>query len=125
MKRTVLSAAALVLCLLALAACGKKETPQGTTASDAATEPTTEVTGEVLGVPTHADYGGETFSILTAGNVAHRDFTFDEQSSLPMDSAQYRRRARVEEDYKIRSSRRVCRGIPAARGPDSWKSAPQ
>ncbi len=102
MKRTVLYAAALALCITALSACGKGETPQGTTASDATTEPVTEVTSEALGVPTHADYGGETFSILTAGNVAHRDFTFDEQSALPMDSAQYRRRARVEEDYKVK-----------------------
>ena len=68
MKRTILYAAALALCITALTACGRDETPQGTTASDATTEPACEVTGEVLGVPTDADYGGETFSILTACN---------------------------------------------------------
>ncbi len=117
MKRTVLYAAALALCITALSACGKGETPQGTTASDATTEPVTEVTSEALGVPTHADYGGETFSILTAGNVAHRDFTFDEQSALPMDSAQYRRRARVEEDYKVKIEQTRMQGDSSGAGP--------
>ena len=117
MKRTILYAAALALCITALTACSRDETPQGTTASDATTEPATEVTGEVLGVPTHADYGGETFSILTAGNVAHRDFTFDEQSSLPLDSAQYRRRARVEEDYKVKIEQTRMQGYSSGAGP--------
>ena len=115
MKRKLICLAALALCLAALVGCGDKKQPV-TTSSDAA-ETSTEATGEVLGVPLYADYGGETFSILTAGNVAHRDFTFDEQSSLPLDSAQYRRRARVEEDYKVKIEQTRMQGYSSGAGP--------
>ena len=116
MKRNLLHLAALALCLTALIGCGDK-TPQDTAETTPASETSTAETAEALGVPTHADYGGETFSILTAGNVAHRDFTFDETSSLPMDSAQYRRRARVEEDYKVKIEQTRMQGYSSGAGP--------
>lgn len=86
---------ALVLCICVFASCGDGKEPSGTGDSGVATESGSEAE-EKLGVPETADYGGETFNILTAGNVAYEDFKFVEESSLQLDNAQYKRKALVE-----------------------------
>ncbi len=86
-----------ILCFL-LSACGEK-TPLPSGTVDISSD--TETPEERLGVPETADYGGETFRILTAGSVAYEDFTFDEESSLPLDSAQFKRKALVEQSYNV------------------------
>ena len=107
---------AICLCLPLFAACGQEGEP-ATSMSAEVTTSMTESTEEVLGVPASADYGGETFSILTAGNVAHRDFTFEEDSSTPLDVAQYRRKALVEENYKVDIEQTRMQGYSSGAGP--------
>lgn len=64
--------------MFSVVACGEK-TPLPSGTVDISSD--TETPEERLGVPETADYGGETFRILTAGSVAYEDFTFDEESS--------------------------------------------
>ena len=100
MKKQISALLAALLLAATLAACGDK-TPTVTTASAETSDPAS--TGEeTLGVPETADYGGEAFNILSAGNVAYADFTADENASTPLDSAQYRRKALVEQNYKVK-----------------------
>lgn len=61
----------------------------------------TTVDGEQLGVPTTADFGGEEFNILSSGNIACNDFDFEEESTLALDNAQYKRKRLVEQNYNI------------------------
>ena len=48
-------------------------------------------------------FNGRTFTILFGGNLANDDYIFDEDSDERVESAQYRRRAKLEEDLGIRS----------------------
>ena len=115
MKRFGTILCTLVL-LCALVACGDK-TPDSTTASSGDTEQTTVVTEEALGVPETADYGGEAFNILSAGSVAYNDFNFDEESSLALDNAQYKRKRLVEEKYKVEISEVIKQAYSSGGGP--------
>lgn len=115
MKRFGMILCTLVL-LCALVACGDK-TPDSTTASSGDTEQTTVVTEETLGVPETADYGGEAFNILSAGSVAYNDFNFDEESSLALDNAQYKRKRLVEEKYKVEISEVIKQAYSSGGGP--------
>ena len=102
LKRFIaLALAALMLCPL-FAACGDKTKPDTTSGSDVSDTTDTSELEETLGVPLTADYGGEDFNILTAGNVAYNDFAFEEDSAQPLASAQYKRKTKVQEDYKIK-----------------------
>lgn len=88
----------VVLSCILLAACGKTASPS-TDPIDFSSD--TEPLAESLGVPETVDYGGETFRILTAGSVAYEDFTFEEESALALDNAQYKRKALVEQQYRV------------------------
>ncbi len=90
----LLSLLALVSCL---AACGGEVTE--TTAAPNVS--VTEDSGETLGIPLTADYGNYTFNILTAGNQAFNEYEYEEETSLPLDNAQYKRKLKVEEDYNV------------------------
>lgn len=54
-----------------------------------------------LGVPTEMDYNGEAFYILSAGNMAHEDFTIEEESTLPLENARYKLVSLVEANYNV------------------------
>lgn len=47
-------------------------------------------------------FNGRTFTILFGGNLANDDYIFDEDSDERVESAQYRRRAKLEEDLGIK-----------------------
>ena len=105
-----------LLLLAAFAGCGDK-TPASTTASSDNSEQMTAQTGEALGVPETADYGGAAFNILSAGSVAYNDFDFDEESSLALDNAQYKRRRLVEENYKVEIHEDIKQAYSSGGGP--------
>ncbi len=112
---TALALAALMLCPM-FAACGEKDKPNDTTSSDATGVSSAEL-NEELGVPLTADYGNEKFNILSAGNVAYEDFTFEEDSALPLASAQYKRKIKVEEDYKVKIHQDAKQAYSSGGGP--------
>ena len=105
-----------LLLLAAFAGCGDK-TPASTTASSDNAEQTTAQTGEALGVPETADYGGAAVNILSAGSVAYNDFDFDEESSLALDNAQYKRKRLVEENYKVEIHEDIKQAYSSGGGP--------
>jgi len=90
----LLSLLALVSCL---AACDSKPVE-----SDSASKVTdAEAVGEVPDIPLTGDYGDYEFHVLSAGNQAFNDFQYEQETSLPLDNAQYKRKLKVEEDYNI------------------------
>ena len=97
-KFTALALAALMLCPM-FAACGDTKQPD-TTGSDASDTTVSTPSEETLGVPLTADFGGEEFNILSAGNVAYNDFAFEEDSALPLASAQYKRKIKVQDQRR-------------------------
>ena len=115
MKRFGIALCTLLL-LAALVGCGDK-TPASTTAPADSSAQTTEATGETLGVPETADFGGAAFNILSAGSVAYNDFDFDEESSLALDNAQYKRKRLVEENYKVAISEEIKQAYSSGGGP--------
>ena len=107
MKRLTLFAASAVLLCGLLASCGEK-TPPVTSG-----ETTTATTETDLKVPT-ADYGGHTFNFLSAGYITYNDFDFEEESSMPLPNAQYKRRRKVEEDFKVTIKETLDTSYPTA-----------
>ncbi len=105
-----------VLLLLALVGCGEKKPTETTAQSDAESD-ASSAEGEVLGVPQTADYGGEDFNILSAGSVAYSDFTFEEESSLALENAQYKRKALVEQNYNVSIHETVKQAYSSGGGP--------
>ncbi len=72
---------------------------------------------ELLGVPQTADFGGEEFRMLSAGNIAYEDFTIEESSSMPLDNAQYKRKLLVEQNYNINIKEDVEKAYSSGNGP--------
>ena len=92
MKKTI-----LILLLASLictfAACG-------TTAENAGE--TTAATETEEAIILNADFGGYEFKVLTSGcGGNYNDFDFEEDSSKPLDRAQYARKKKVESDFNI------------------------
>ena len=107
MKRLTLFAASAVLLCGLLASCGEK-TPPVTSGE------TTTATAETdLKVPT-ADYEEHIFNFLSAGYVTYNDFDFEEESSMPLPNAQYKRRRKVEEDFKVTIKETLDKSYPTA-----------
>lgn len=98
------------LCLLLLCSCGKEKTKAPGANVDA------EV-AEELGIPTTADFGGAEYRVFSAGNVAYKDFTADENSSLPLDIAQYKRKELVEFNYNVEIVEDVKTAYSSGNGP--------
>ena len=107
MKRIILLAAAAVLLCSLLASCGKEKAPV------TSGETTTETVETELKVPT-ADYGGHTFNFLSAGYITYNDFDFEEESSMPLPNAQYKRRRKVEEDFGVTIKETLDNSYPTA-----------
>ena len=79
MKKRILTLVAALAAAALLAACGDK--PPAVTTTDTSAGDTSVTDADTLGIPETADYGGEAFNILSAGNVAYADFTADETAS--------------------------------------------
>ena len=102
MKRALCFLLALLMLASCFVACDNSDKPDVTEGGVVTTAPaeTTEPE-EKPDIPMTGDYGGYEFNILSAGNQVFNDFDFEEESSLPLDNAQYKRKLKVEEDYKI------------------------
>ena len=96
-----------VLLAAALVGCGEK-TPSATETEDLSA--TTESELEVAS----ADYGGHTFNFLSAGYVTYNDFDFEEESSMPLPNAQYKRRRKVESDFGVTIKETLDNSYPTA-----------
>lgn len=90
----------LLAALLGAALIGCGGNPAETTAPSAGLIETVPAE-DALGIPTTGDFGNVDFRILSAGNTAHEEFTYDEESSLPLENARYKHKAKVEEDYNV------------------------
>lgn len=118
MKKQILLPFAVLLLATALTACGEGDRSVTTTASAVTDTPITSAADvETLGVPETADYGGAAFRILSAGNVAYADFTAEEDATASLDSAQYRRRKLVEQNYDVQISETVEKAYSSGGGP--------
>lgn len=106
---------AALLCL-GFAGCDTAEPPAETILTTDIVE-TTTIPEETLDIPLTADYGGDTFNILSAGNEAYEDFTVDEESSLVLDNARYKVKMRVENDYNIEIVEDVEKSYSSGNGP--------
>ena len=121
MKKQIWAWLLALLAAALLAACG--DGAQADTTADTAVTADTAISTdapaaeEKLGVPATADYGDETFNILSAGNVAYADFTAEETASTPLDIAQYKRRALVEQNYHIKINETVEKAYSSGGGP--------
>lgn len=113
MKKSLVFLLAALLCA-SLIGCGG--TPAETTA--AVTDPALTTSAEEMpDIPMTADFGNVDFRILSAGNTAHEEFTFDEESSLPLENARYRHKAKVEEAYNINIEQDVKVAYSSGGGP--------
>lgn len=114
MKRKLLVLVLLAALLLPLAACGEKpnnpnnpNNPTETgTPSGSVTDVVTEelaVQEEKLEVPDKT-YNDADFIVLSAGQVGYDDFSFNDESTLVLDQAQFIRKSTVEENYGVKIS---------------------
>ncbi len=104
MKKIICLLLALVMLSASFAGCGDKTPAVTTAATDTVTSAVAETTdpAETLDIPLKADYEGYEFHILSKGCQTFNDFGFEEESTLPLDNAQYKRKVKVEEDYNIK-----------------------
>lgn len=93
----------ILLFSVLLSACGGATEPSVTTASGTTANPEPVTTEEELKVP-KTTYKGSDFVVLSAGQVAYDDFGFEEDSAGVLDSAQYIRRKKVEEEFDVKIS---------------------
>ena len=115
MKRIACLLFALLMIASCFVACGE-DTP-AVTGSNSDVAITEDGGGETLGVPLTADYGQYDFRILSAGNQAFNDFQYEEESTLPLDNAQYKRKLKVEEDYNIKITQDIQQKYSSGGGP--------
>lgn len=80
-----------------MTACGADKGAETTAAST-----TPASTEETLGIALQADFGGAEYRVLSSGPVSYTDFTFEEESSQPLENAQYKRKLKVQEDYHVK-----------------------
>lgn len=113
MKRSVCLLLALLTAVFCLTACDGE--PAETLASN--TVAVAENEGEMLDIPLTADYGDHEFRILSAGNQVFNDFSQEEETSLPLQNAQYKRKLKVEEDYNITITEDVQKKYSMGNGP--------
>ncbi len=56
---------------------------------------------EMPDIPLQYDYEGYEFTFLSCGNGKALELSADEESSIPLDNAMYKRKAKMENDYNI------------------------
>lgn len=100
----------VALFMLMLCSCGGEK---------ANVAPAPSASGE--GAPTPVDYGGHTFVVLTAGNVAFDDFSQIDASEVVLDNAMYERKNKVENDFNIEIVSEVAKGRSVGAGPGYQK----
>ena len=98
MKRIICLLLAIIMCL-SLVACGGD--PTETTAPVIDVTDNTDDGAETPDIPLTYDYEGHEFTFLTAGNSSYLELGFDEESTIPLDNAQYKRKMKLEQDYNI------------------------
>ena len=98
MKRIVCLLLAAIMCL-SFVACG--DTVEETKATVDVTSDV-EDNAEKPDIPLTYDYEGYEFNFLSAGNGMNSELGFDEESSIPIDNAQYKRKMKVQNDYNIK-----------------------
>lgn len=113
MKKLALLCLIVAVCLFC-ASCGDEVAVTNDSSAPVVTD---GIEQELPDVPLTHDYGGYEFNILSAGNSAFNDFDFEEESSLPLDNAQYKRKCKVEQDYNIKINERVEHGSSFGGGP--------
>ncbi|MBQ6614422.1 MAG: extracellular solute-binding protein, partial [Clostridia bacterium] len=97
MKRIVCLLLVAIMCL-SFVACGDDVE---------VTKPVVDVTedlddgAEKPDIPLTYDYDGYEFNFLSCGNVQYLELSYDEESSISLDNAQYKRKAKVQNDYNI------------------------
>ncbi len=110
MKKIFGALLAVAMLCVAFAGC-EKDTPIST---NSGTDVSVTESEDGLGIPLTADFGNVEFRILSAGNQACNDFDFQEESSVSLDNAQYKRKLKVEEDYKVKIFEDVEKGYSSA-----------
>lgn len=118
MKRIVCLLLALLMLSTSLVACGENDKPATTTADTGDAASTTEAT-ESVEVPEvlTADFDEHEFNILSAGNQVFNDFDYEEESSIVLDNAQYKRKIKVEEDFNITVKEKLDKQYSSGSGP--------
>lgn len=91
----------------AFASCGDNTQVENTNTPDATND------GDDV-IQLKGDFGGEEFRILSAGNVAHNDFNFEEEASSTLDAAQYKRVLTVESDFNVEIVEDIKKGYSSA-----------
>ncbi len=97
MKKIIALLLAAVMCL-SFVACGGdvEETKPVVDVTDA-----TDDDAEMPDIPLTYDYDGYEFTFLSCGNQRYLELSVDEESSIPLDNAMYKRKAKMEQDYNI------------------------
>ena len=93
----------VLVCLMvcsALVACSPASTPSESVSLPATDGSGAVEVGDVYDVP-EVKYDGHEFLILSAGNVAYDDFSFNEASNVVLDNAQYTRKMAIAEKFDI------------------------
>lgn len=119
MKRIVCLLLALLMLSTVFVACDDKN-PATVTDNATVTTADSDISsdeGEKLGIPLTADYEEYEFNILSAGNQVWNDFDYEEESSLPLDNAQYKRKIKVEEDYNVQIFQTSKKAYSSSNGP--------
>ncbi len=106
----------LSLCLVLLF-CSCKTEQAEETLTECSNNTTASVDENALEVPLNADYGGAEYRVLSAGNVAYEDFTAEEESAMPLDEAQYKRKKLVEQNYNVVIQEDVRKAYSSGSGP--------
>lgn len=121
MKKVLYLLFAVAICF-AFVSCGG-DTVETTEIDLGATEPVNDE--ETLDIPLTYDYEGYEFNFLNAGNFDFYELGYDEESSIPIDNAQYKRKRAVEQNYNVDIFEHTDWGYSAGGGPGYKKVSAQ
>ena len=119
MYKNALCLLAVGLAAIILSGCG--DSPDVTTVNRNETDVTTESAESPVFETNIKDYQGYDFTILSAGNVAYDDFSYEEASSVALDNAMFLRKQKVESDYNISIDAVVQKAYSTGNGPGYQK----
>ena len=97
MKRIIALLLVAVMCLSFVACGGDVEETNAVVTGPAVTEDLAETPD----IPLQYDYEEYEFTFLSCGNGSALELSVDEESSIPLDNAMYKRKAKMENDYNI------------------------
>ena len=122
MKRIICLLLAIIMCL-SLVACGGDT--EVTTAPAGDVVESTDDGAEKPDIPLTYDYEGYEFNFLSAGNGENSELGYEEESSIPLDNAQYKRRMKMEQDYYIEIEEELESAYSSGGGPGFKKISNQ